>query len=202
MKDIIITILISYIIGAIPVGYIVGKIFFKTDITKKGSGNIGFANVAQHLGLKAAFAVFLLDYLEGFIAVLAVKLLFNTPLLNAVAALMVVVGHDFSVFMKFKGGKGASTTYGALTVLSPLATLFGAFTFFGMLGIKKYISLSNLVSISMIPVYMVFMKVNKYYIFAAFSLAVLLIYTHRKNIADLISGKELKITNSEPLKRK
>ncbi len=202
MRNIIFAVLISYFIGAIPVGYIIGKIFYGVDITKKGSGNIGFANVAQYLGLKAAFSVFLLDYAEGFFAVLLVKTLFGNPLLTAVSAFFVVFGHDFSVFMRFKGGKGASTTYGALTVLSPLATFFGALTFFGVLGIKKYISLSNLVSIVMIPVYMFFLKVNKYYIFTASLLAVLLIYTHRKNIVDLSSGKEIKITDSNPLKRR
>lgn len=201
MKNVFLTILISYFIGAIPVGYIIGRVFFKTDITKKGSGNIGFANVAQYLGLKAAFIVFLLDYAEGFFAVLIVKLLFGKPLLIAVAALTVVVGHDFSIFMKFKGGKGASTTYGALTILSPIATLFGAFTFFAILLAKKYISLSNIVSIFSIPIYMLILNINKYYVISAFLLAILLIYTHRKNISDLKSGKEIKITDSNPLKK-
>ncbi len=202
MKNVFLAILISYFIGAIPVGYIIGRVFFKTDITKKGSGNIGFANVAQYLGLKAAFIVFLLDYAEGFFAVLIVKLLFGKPLLIAVAALTVVVGHDFSIFMKFKGGKGASTTYGALTILSPIATLFGAFTFFAILLAKKYISLSNIVSILSIPIYMLILNINKYYVLSAFLLAILLIYTHRKNISDLKSGKEIKITDSNPLKKR
>ena len=202
MKNVFLTILISYFIGAIPVGYIIGRVFFKTDITKKGSGNIGFANVAQYLGLKAAFIVFLLDYAEGFFAVLIVKLLFGKPLLIAVAAITVVVGHDFSIFMKFKGGKGASTTYGALTILSPIATLFGAFTFFAILLAKKYISLSNIVSILSIPIYMLILNINKYYVLSAFLLAILLIYTHRKNISDLKSGKEIKITDSNPLKKR
>ncbi len=202
MKNVFLTILISYFIGAIPVGYIIGRVFFKTDITKKGSGNIGFANVAQYLGLKAAFIVFLLDYAEGFFAVLIVKLLFGKPLLIAVAAITVVVGHDFSIFMKFKGGKGASTTYGALTILSPIATLFGAFTFFAILLAKKYISLSNIVSIFSIPIYMLILNINKYYVLSAFLLAILLIYTHRKNISDLKSGKEIKITDSNPLKKR
>ncbi len=202
MKNIIFTILIAYFIGAIPVGYIIGRVFFNTDITKKGSGNIGFANVAQYLGLKAAFTVFLLDYAEGFLAVLIVKLLFGTPVLNAIAALLVVLGHDFSVFMKFRGGKGASTTYGALTILSPLATLFGAFTFFAILGAKKYISLSNIVSIISIPIYMILLKTDKHYVISAVLLAIILIYTHRKNIADLIKGKEIKITNSNPLRKR
>ncbi len=202
MNKWLISVIIPYLIGAIPAGYIVGKLLYKTDITQKGSGNIGFANVAQYLGLKAAFLVFLLDYAEGFVSVLLIKLLFNSPLLSAVAALATVIGHDFSVFMKLKGGKGASTTYGALTILSPLATLFGAFTFFAVLGMKKYIALSNIISIAAIPVYMILLHANKCYIISSALLALLILFTHRKNIANLISGKEIKITESNPLKNR
>ncbi len=196
-----IAIIISYFIGAIPVGYIIGRVFYKTDITKKGSGNIGFANVAQYLGLKAAFIVFLLDFTEGFVAVLSFKLLFHDLLISAISAFVVVTGHDFSIFMKFKGGKGASTTYGALAALAPLPTLLGAITFFAVLGIKKYISLSNLISIGMIPIYMVFLNTPIYYTVSAMLLALLLVYTHRVNIANLFSGQEIKITNSNPMRR-
>jgi len=197
-----IAVIVSYLIGAIPMGYIIGKVFYKTDITKKGSGNIGFANVAQYLGLKAAFVVFLLDFAEGFLAVLIFKLIFRDPLISAVSAFIVVFGHDFSVFMKFKGGKGASTTYGALAALAPLPTLFGAFTFFIVLWIKKYISLSNLISIGMIPIYMVLLNAPIYYTVSAMLLAILLVYTHRVNIANLFSGQEIKITDSNPMKKK
>jgi len=199
---ILVTVIVSYLIGAIPMGYIIGKVFYKTDITKKGSGNIGFANVAQYLGLKAAFVVFLLDFAEGFLAVLIFKLIFHDPLISAVSAFTVVFGHDFSVFMKFKGGKGASTTYGALAALAPLPTLFGAFTFFIVLWIKKYISLSNLISIGMIPIYMVLLNTPIYYTVSAMLLALLLVYTHRVNIANLFSGQEIKITDSNPMKKK
>lgn len=199
---ILVTVIVSYLIGAIPMGYIIGKVFYKTDITKKGSGNIGFANVAQYLGLKAAFVVFLLDFAEGFLAVLIFKLIFRDPLISAVSAFIVVFGHDFSVFMKFKGGKGASTTYGALAALAPLPTLFGAFTFFIVLWIKKYISLSNLISIGMIPIYMVLLNAPIYYTVSAMLLAILLVYTHRVNIANLFSGQEIKITDSNPMKKK
>ncbi len=197
-----IVVIISYFIGAIPAGYIVGKVFYKTDITKKGSGNIGFANIAQYLGLKAAFTVFLLDFAEGFFAVLLTKLLFNDHLTSAISAFVVVLGHDFSVFMKFKGGKGASTTYWALAALAPLPTLLGALTFFAVLWTKKYISLSNLVSIAMIPMYMILFNAPIYYTISSMFLAILLIYTHRVNIANLFSGQEIKITDSNPIKKK
>ena len=199
---ILIAVIISYFIGAIPVGYLIGKVFYKTDITKKGSGNIGFANVAQYLGLKAAFIVFLLDFTEGFLAVLFSNLLFRDPLISAISAFVVVLGHDFSIFMKFRGGKGASTTYGALAALAPLPTLFGAFTFFIVLWIKKYISLSNLISIGMIPIYMVLLNAPIYYTVSAMLLALLLVYTHRVNIANLFSGQEIKVTDSNPMKKK
>ena len=199
---ILIVVIISYFIGAIPMGYIIGKAFYKTDITKKGSGNIGFANVAQYLGLKAAFIVFLLDFAEGFFTVLIFKLLFHNLFISAISVFVVVLGHDFSVFMKFRGGKGASTTYGAIAALAPLPTLLGAFTFFIVLWIKKYISLSNLISIGMIPIYMVLLNVPIYYTVSAMLLALLLVYTHRVNIANLFSGKEIKITDSNPIKKK
>jgi glycerol-3-phosphate acyltransferase PlsY len=197
-----IAVVVSYFIGAIPVGYIIGRLFFKTDITKKGSGNIGFANVAQFLGLKAAFIVFMLDFTEGFIAVIIFKLLFHDPLISAISAFFVVLGHDFSVFMHFKGGKGASTTYGALAALAPLPTLLGAITFFIVLAVKKYISLSNLISICLIPIYMVLFSAPVYYTVSSMLLAFLLIYTHRVNIANLRAGLEIKITDSNPLKKK
>ncbi len=197
-----ISIFVPYLIGAIPAGYIVSRLFYKTDITKKGSGNIGFANIAQFLGIKAAVVVFLLDFLEGLIAVLLIRIFYNNNMLCAIAAATVVIGHDFSVFMKFKGGKGASTTYGALAFLSPLPTLFGAFTFFAVLLWKKYISLSNMVSITTIPIYMILLQSNIYYIWASILLALLLLYTHRQNIKDLANGREINILNSNPIKNR
>jgi glycerol-3-phosphate acyltransferase PlsY len=197
-----ISVVIPYIIGAIPAGFIVSKLFYKTDITKKGSGNIGFANIAQFLGIKAAVIVFLLDFVEGFVAVFIIKALYNSNILSAIAAFSVVFGHDFSIFMGFKGGKGASTTYGALAFLSPLPTLFGAFTFFAVLAWKKYISLSNMVSIATIPIYMILLHNNIYFIYSSLLLSVLLLYTHRNNIKDLINGKEISILNSNPIKNR
>lgn len=197
-----ISIFVPYLIGAIPAGYIVSKLFYKTDITKKGSGNIGFANIAQFLGIKAAVVVFLLDFLEGFVSVLLVRIFYNGNMLCAIAAISVVIGHNFSVFMKFKGGKGASTTYGALAFLAPLPTLFGAFTFFAVLLWKKYISLSNIISIATIPIYMVLLRINIYYILASTFLAIMLLYTHRQNIKDLANGREISILNSNPIKNR
>ncbi len=197
-----ISIIVPYLVGAIPAGYLIGRIFYKTDITKKGSGNIGFANVAQYLGVKAAIIVFLLDFLEGFVSVLIIRIAFHSDLMCAIAAVSTVIGHDFSIFMKFKGGKGASTTYGALAFLSPLPTLFGAFTFFLVLWWKKYISLSNIVSIATIPLYEILLHRSVYYFYASLFVAAILLYTHRKNIKDLINGSEISILDSNPIKNR
>ncbi len=197
-----ISIIVPYLVGAIPAGYLIGRIFYKTDITKKGSGNIGFANVAQYLGVKAAIIVFLLDFLEGFVSVLIIRIAFHSDLMCAIAAVSTVIGHDFSIFMKFKGGKGASTTYGALAFLSPLPTFFGAFTFFLVLWWKKYISLSNIISIATIPLYEILLHRSVYYFYASLLLAAILLYTHRNNIKDLINGSEISILDSNPIKNR
>ncbi|MFN3995138.1 MAG: glycerol-3-phosphate acyltransferase [bacterium] len=114
----ILLIILAYLIGSIPTGYIIGKLK-RVDITKTGSGNIGMANVFRTLGFKYAIIVLIIDTIKGFIPTfLAIKLNLNV-LAVLVTGLSAILGHIFTIFLKFKGGKGVATSLGVILAISP-----------------------------------------------------------------------------------
>ncbi len=185
--------ILSYIVGSIPFAYIVAKIFKGIDIRKFGSGNPGATNVfrvSKPLGVLA----FLCDMLKGFVPVfIATKMSFSSDLFIITVSFAVVLGHMFTIFLKFKGGKGVATGCGAFLAINPAATLTCLLVFAIVLSISRYVSLSSICAAIMLPVSLLFFGCsNEILVFSAV-IAVIVTVRHAANIKRLFAGTENKI---------
>ncbi|RUM49777.1 MAG: acyl-phosphate glycerol 3-phosphate acyltransferase [Hydrogenothermus sp.] len=179
----------TYLLASIPFGYVVGKLFGK-DITKEGSGNIGATNVTRTIGKKAGILVLILDLLKGFIPVYYAKYLFFDTKHIAIVALTAVVGHCFSIFMKFKGGKGVATGFGVLIAVSGKVALITFLVWLGTFLVSGYVSLASIISASLSWV-MIFYLVGDLYLTKAVLLSsILIVFKHSSNIERLLKGTE------------
>jgi len=180
--------LTSYLLGSIPFGFILTKIFLKKDIRYIGSGNIGATNALRTGNKLLGYATLLLDIAKAILPVLLVK--FNYPDYIFIASLSTFLGHVFPVWLKFKGGKGVATYVGILFSINVIMGLIfivsWAFTFF----ITKYSSLSSLVASLILPIYLIiFENYNSIFFIIMF---VLIFYTHRENVKRLLNKEETK----------
>ena len=191
-------IIISYLIGSIPNGIIIARIFCRIDPTKSGSGNIGATNVYRTAGKIPGILTLILDILKGFIPVYLAKYYdfdFQVILFVGLAAFL---GHLFPVYLKFKGGKGVATAIGVFLSLTPLAVLIAAIIFIIIAYIWRYISLASMISAFLLPAIIKILIIFKVYsypdslVYFAGTISILIIYKHRANIERLIQGKEFK----------
>ena len=189
MMELILVILISYLLGSIPFGLILTKIFLKKDIREIGSGNIGATNVLRTGNKTIGYLTLVLDVLKAIIPVIYIK--FQFPELVYVSSLSVFIGHVFPVWLKFIGGKGVATYVG---ILFSINYIFGALFVFSWLiifFISKYSSLGSILSTLLIPIF-IFLNSsyeNQYFFIIMF---VLIFYTHRENVKRLINKEESK----------
>ena len=200
MLRITLGILISYLVGSIPWAYIFGRLLKGIDIRQFGSGNVGATNALRVLGRGPGIVVLALDILKG---LLTVVILGQTEILSIVFGLCCICGHNWTVFLKFKGGKGVATTLGVLLGLaikiSGLRLILGllAITWFGVLAFSKIISLSSVVTAIVFPVYTVlfkrFLKQPNVLICLSIILSILIILRHKSNLKRLLQGKEPRI---------
>lgn len=192
---IILSIILSYLIGAVSFSYLITKKIKKIDIRKTGSGNAGATNTQRILGTGPAIGVLILDILKGIVCILIACFLLAVPdwavVLSGFAA---VLGHDFPVYYGFKGGKGVATTIGVFFMIMPIEALIAGLVTLAVIAWTRYVSLGSLIFLLLTPVLGVF--------FGTFSNAVLLImflitalayFQHRANIIRLIHGNENKI---------
>jgi len=184
--------IIAYFIGNIATSYIVSKNVAKIDIRKHGSGNAGATNVLRVIGIKAAAITFAGDALKGAVAVMIGRYLVGDY--GAVlAGLFVVIGHNWPVLLKFKGGKGVAATIGAMLAINPLIVLivvvFGAI----IMITTKYVSLASITGMIIFPILMIVFKQPMEYIVYSFLMAIIATYRHRTNIVRLFNGTELKL---------
>ncbi len=200
MLGYIVSAVTAYLLGSLSFGIIFSKLKYKKDIRDYGSNNAGMTNMLRTFGKGAAALVFLFDTLKGAAAVLIAKYLLHfdgDPTVCAYTAMVfVVLGHLFPLYFGFRGGKGVATLVGAIMgVNAPLVLLcFGVW--FLVLMITHYVSLASMVAGCSFPIFtLISPKVNLLVPFVVFSfiIAVLLIYTHRKNIERLKAGTESKI---------
>ncbi len=179
----------SYLIGSIPFGYILTKIFLKKDIRNIGSGNIGATNVLRTGNKFIGYSTLVLDVLKAVIPVLIIK--FNNVEFVYVSSLCVFIGHVFPVWLKFKGGKGVATYLGIIFCLNFILGIIFIFTWFLIFLLSKYSSLSSLTASFVVPVYYYFfVDIQNYYFFII--IFILIFYTHRENIKRLINNTESK----------
>ena len=193
MKEFLI-ILTCYLLGSIPFGFIVAKLIKKIDIRDYGSGNIGAANAFRTLGPGLAIFVLIGDLMKGFIAIYLFKL-FNIDSLSMVilGGLAVIGGHDWSIFLKFKGGKGIATTYGVILALNPTIAVMSVLVWLIVIALTRYASLASILSLSALVILMVIFKQPQTYILFSAIILGLALYRHRGNIVRLKEGRENKI---------
>lgn len=187
----------GFLLGSIPWAYIVAKVVGGIDIRKVGSGNVGATNVARTLGLKWGTLVFVLDALKGFIPVIVVRLLipYNIELAMA-TALAPILGHMFTPFLGFKGGKGVATAVGAFAALTPLGVLIGFVVWITVVLTTGWVSLGSLLGSLAVFLWVLLFDPNRHSLpFVVVSgIVVLFIWIrHYGNIKRLLSGKEPKI---------
>ena len=200
--EIFLTILFSYIIGSIPFGLILTKIFSGKDVRKIGSGNIGATNVLRAGNKYLALMTLILDVSKGYVPVFLTQSMF--PELIQISGLMTFLGHIFPIWLKFKGGKGVATYLGVLIAISIGLSVLFIFTWIIVSLIFKYSSLSSMFSsLTVLVVYGVKDKVIKAissdillyndFTILLFIFFILILFTHKKNISSLKNKKESKI---------
>lgn len=188
-------ILICYLIGAVPFAFITTHLITGKDVRKYGSGNVGATNASRLLGFKFGVLVALLDIFKGYIAVLIANLfLFDMPVYYfLLASLAVIIGHNWSVFLRFSGGKGVATTVGVLLRLLPIGFLIYALIWISVIILSKYVSLGSIMAAMSLPLIFFFYKEEAIYIVFAIIIALFVIARHYSNIKRLLKGKERKI---------
>ena len=190
----------AYILGSIPFGLILAKLFGGTDVRKGGSGNIGATNVARVVGPVAGILTLILDVAKGSAAVLlAARLSQDSPTWMMIAALAALVGHCFPVWLKFKGGKGVATAAGMFLVLCPLAFLGSVILFVLVVAFWRYVSLGSISAAAAMPLLMYFLWAPRHapplvITFGSLAAAVLIVCKHAGNIRRLAQGVEPKFS--------
>jgi glycerol-3-phosphate acyltransferase PlsY len=191
----VVALLLAYLMGSIPFGVVVGKLFYHVDVREHGSGNVGTTNVFRVLGKKAGTVVLVCDMLKGYIpAFIAAYFLRETdPWLVIVIAAAPVVGHMYSVFLKGRGGKGVATGAGVVIALIPLAGGIIAVVWVLLILTTRYVSLASLVATLLVPVFVIALGDPLPYLIAAVLVTVGIFWAHRGNISRLAHGTESRV---------
>ena len=179
----------SYLMGSIPFGFILTKIFLKKDIREIGSGNIGATNALRTGNKLVGYSTLILDILKAIIPVIYVKM--NYPELIYIASLCAFLGHVFPIWLKFKGGKGVATYVGILFSINILLGLIFAVSWGVVFLIFRYSSLSSIVGSLSIPLYL-FVTDEKSSVIFFITMFVLIFFTHKENIIRLKNKEESK----------
>ena len=180
----------SYILGSIPFGLLLTKLFLKKDIRTVGSGNIGTTNVLRTGNKFLALLTLTLDILKGFISVYITKFYFQD--LISLSALICLIGHIFPIWLKFKGGKGVATYLGVILALSYKFFIIFGVSWISLSLLFKFASLSSMISSLIVFLYAYFFEINNN-ILILFIFFVMILFTHKENILRLKSSKENKI---------
>lgn len=196
----VLIILLSYLLGSIPSGLIIGKLFYKKDIREYGSGNIGGTNSFRILGFRAGLAVTIADILKGTVATL-LPVFFGVDTIHLLlVGFFAVIGHIFPIFAGFRGGKAVATSGGVLLAYVPLLFFLLVAVFFISLKLSKYVSLSSIITsifaVIYTIIYALFIREPQDWplVIAVFSLASFVIYRHKENIKRIKNKTEPKVT--------
>lgn len=212
-------IVIAYLLGSIPFGYLIVKATQGADVRETGSGGTGATNVSRRAGKMAGVLTLVLDALKGAAAVAIAKVLFGLPVFGlatnfpashanqfenaswwvAAAAIAAIVGHIFPLWLRFRGGKGVATGVGVFLMLAPLAVAIAAVIFVLVVGLTRYVSLGSMLAAAAIPVFLLVQHLLirpvpslAALLCAAISGAALIVFAHRQNIRRLLDGNENK----------
>lgn len=186
------SVLIGYLIGSIPFGLVLTQLAGLGDIRKIGSGNIGATNVLRTGRKDLALLTLILDAGKAAFVALIFKYFSGSDMLGLVSGVFAVIGHNYPVFLKFKGGKGVASTLGLMLAITPIVGVLTALTWLFMALTFRYSSLSALTALALAPIYALFFEtpaVSLVYLF----LTVLSFYRHKENIKRILNGEESKI---------
>ncbi|MBU1998843.1 MAG: glycerol-3-phosphate 1-O-acyltransferase PlsY [Candidatus Omnitrophica bacterium] len=211
MLWIIIAATISYLAGSIPTAYIFGRLLKGIDIRKHGSGNVGATNALRILGKKVGFLVLLLDILKGFLPVFLIAIyiapqiyLMSNETILLIAGICCICGHNWPVFLKFKGGKGIATTLGVLIALAvhipslKLILALVTFSWFLVFFILGIVSIASIISAITLPLYVFFFKQSQILILTSIILCIFIIVRHKSNLMRFFRGEEKPLLKTKP----
>jgi len=188
----IILMLICYLLGSIPTAYIIGKIN-NIDIRMFGSGNVGATNVYRILGKKWGILTFSIDFLKGLIPIYIFIKNNYEPYIVILAGIFIVLGHIFTPFLNFKGGKGVATSTGIFMAITPKTLIISLIVFAIIVSISRYVSLATLIATLVFMISSIFSKIALEFKYMIVIVSIIIYLTHLSNIKRLINGKELKI---------
>ena len=189
MLVIIVLILVSYVIGSVPTGYLLGKLR-GVDVRMVGSGNVGATNVARAVGKSQGVITLIADAAKGYLPVLAALQLGQDSLTLTLTAIAAFLGHLYPVFLKFQGGKGVATGFGSLLALAPLAALVLVVVFVLVAGATRIVSLGSLATAVAAPLSLWLFHQPPVIVGMGFVLGAMVIFRHRGNIQRLLAGTE------------
>ena len=194
----LVLILLAYLFGSLPIGLLVGRMVKGIDVRDYGSGNIGASNVWRIMGPLWGTAVFLFDFCKGYFpTVLTTRVAEHhpeiTPWLPVVVGLAAILGHNFSPFLRFKGGKGVATSLGVVFGLSPIAAAIGFAVWGVCLFVTRYISVSSMIAAIMTSGVLIALHPDLPHTLFAILVALFVVVKHRPNIARLKAGTEPKV---------
>lgn len=194
-----VSVLLAYLVGAIPMGYFMAKIFKGSDIRKQGSGNVGATNVLRTVGKIPALITLIFDISKGAIVVLLIGgyayqylASIDQNFYKCLLGLIAICGHIWPVFLKFKGGKGVATTIGVMAVISPMVLLLSLIVWAALFSISSYVSVASIAFGVSLPVFAAIMDQNFYIIIFTVIVCILNTYKHSENIKRLSRGEESK----------
>ncbi len=197
---IIASLLIGYLVGCFQAAYIISRLKGHIDIRKYGSGNAGTTNVIRVMGWKAGILTFIMDLLKAAIGVYIGNLIFGDMLFGYYAGVGVVIGHNYPVFLGFRGGKGIAATIGLLITVDWRIGLIAIGIMTVIIGISRYVSLGSIIMAISIPILMAIFHTDQWqYIVLGCVLMVSALYTHRANIKRLLRGEENKLGHKKNL---
>ena len=188
--------LISYLLGSFPSGFLYAKNLKGIDLRYVGSGSTGATNVLRNIGKWPALIVFILDVLKGFIAVKIAYFFLSDNIFQVLAGLFAITGHIWPIWLKGKGGKAVATGLGMFIALSWKVGLASFGTFLIMISLTKIVSLSSITAAILLPIYMFkyIGTVNDPYTIFSFIVAIIVIWKHRSNINRILKGEEPKLS--------
>ena len=198
MIEYIVFIPLGYLLGAIPFGYVAGRLFGGVDVRDHGSGSIGMTNVMRTVSPPVAILVLALDMGKAAGAVVLARVIADAPMVETLTGIAVIAGHSWSVFIGFSGGKGTATGWGALFALSPIAGVVASIIGVGLVALTRYVSVGSMVAATLGSVTLAAIAVAydsvplEYALYGAVG-APIILFKHRDNIQRLINGDERKL---------
>jgi acyl phosphate:glycerol-3-phosphate acyltransferase len=186
-------IVVAYVLGSIPSGLIIARLVSGTDVRKHGSGNTGMVNVFRAAGPLAGILTFVMDGLKGFLPVFVGSQLGLPIWAVLLVAAATIMGHDWSILLRGKGGKGIATSVGVIGAISPVIALIAIVLWVGLLVTFRYASLASLLMTASFPVMLALAGYETSYVIFGVALLIVATHQHRANILRLREGSELKI---------